>query len=151
MNPSFAKRALGLGSARADELCREMATCFLVESRVTAVRILLRNAALASESEYATQFEELSEEHLGLSHPRSLLGTFATLRVDDPQRIVSLPLSLARSITLRDTHDEDWYRNPRACEQLRDELARPPETSVDQTQLRAAFSELEKFAKSTLG
>jgi hypothetical protein len=39
-------------------------------------------------------------------------------------------LSAGVAKRLRDAHDEDWYRNPRAAEELRDDGRRPPEPTT---------------------
>jgi hypothetical protein len=50
------------------------------------------------------------------------------LHADDVQRWLGLLAGAARADALRERHEEDWYRNPRAVEELRDEARRPAAT-----------------------
>lgn len=146
-NPEFGKRALGLGSGTTQELRRAMSVIFLMESRATALRVLLRRPALTSERDYRDAFEGLVETHLRVPVPAAALGLTWTPRLDDAQRLAGLALAMLQTRRLRDAHDEDWFRNPRAIDELRAEMARPPQTKCDSADLSGGFalltSELE--------
>jgi hypothetical protein len=51
-------------------------------------------------------------------------------------------LNAAGSQAFADEHDEDWYRNPRAVEQLRAEASMPPATRTSAEQLEAGVQAL---------
>jgi hypothetical protein len=52
---------------------------------------------------------------------------------------------------LSDAHDEDWFRNPRAIEQLRAEAMQPPATNVDADTLERALGATLRRLDTWLG
>jgi hypothetical protein len=48
-----------------------------------------------------------------------------------------LLLASVRARELTESHDEDWFRNPRAVDQLRSEAALPPQCETSPDDLRA--------------
>jgi hypothetical protein len=50
---------------------------------------------------------------------------FIRVRPRDSQRFAGALLAASRHETLVQTHDEDWFRNPRAIAELRAELNEP--------------------------
>lgn len=126
-NRSFAARALGVDASRWRDHRQALYGVVLVESRAAALRTILRRAALAGSRAFRESFEARVAGVLGLDVPPFAAGALWSPRVDAEQRFAGLLLAAHRAMLLRDVHDEDWYRNPRACEQLRDEAKRPPE------------------------
>jgi hypothetical protein len=55
----------------------------------------------------------------------------------DAQRLAGVFLAATRAAQLAEEHDEDWFRNPRAIEQLRAEARVPPATTCTTDSLRA--------------
>ena len=55
----------------------------------------------------------------------SVAGVFIRVRPRDNQRFAGALLAASRHETLLQTHDEDWFRNPRAIAELRAELSEP--------------------------
>jgi hypothetical protein len=126
VNRSFAGRALGVDASRWREHRRALYGVVLVESRARALRVLLRRAALAGTRTFRESFEARVADAFRLNVPPSAAGALWMPRVDDEQRFAGLLLAAREALNLRNVHDDDWYRNPRACEQLRDEAKRPP-------------------------
>ena len=149
-NAEFAKRALGLGSSKTKELLRAMSVIFLMESRAVALRVLLRQPALESESEFRDAFEALVETHLGVSVPAHALGVTWSLRRDDAQRLAAMGLAAVRHNELRDAHNEDWFRNPRAIEELRADVAKPPQTNCHAAEITRGFAALKADLEAAL-
>jgi hypothetical protein len=50
---------------------------------------------------------------------------------EDTQRFAGLLLAFERHQKLVQAHDEDWFKNPRASDQLLSEAALPPQTQLD--------------------
>ena len=72
-------------------------------------------------SSHFSAFEELSQRCLGEPLPPRAAGSLFRLHADDGQRFAGLLLAAELADTLTRTHDDDWFRNPRAAEELRAE------------------------------
>jgi hypothetical protein len=125
-----------------------MARSLWIESRLTAVRVLLRHAALDSSRTLLDSYQELSSEALGRPLPPQALGVILRVPDDAPARFAGLLLSGADSAALVNEHNEDWYRNPRAAEQLRAEAEISPKltANADELDRGAALLEAELVA-----
>ena len=88
----------------------------------------------------SSAFTELAHADLGLSLPPSAAGALFALGVEDEQALVGELLAVERADALVEAHDEDWFRNPRAIEQLRAEARLPPRTTLDAERLGPALS-----------
>jgi hypothetical protein len=66
------------------------------------------------------------------------------LHLDDGQRFAGLLLAPLRARELTESHDEDWFRNPRGVDQLRSEAALPPQCEVSPEELRAGAAALHR-------
>ena len=74
-----------------------------------------------------------------------IAGALWHVHVDAAQRYAGLLTAAAKHEELTEQHDEDWYRNPRAVDQLRAETRLPPATTVSDADLdrgRAALRRL---------
>lgn len=151
LTPAFLRRELGLSAGTARDHQRVLARVLFHEGRGRAVRVLLRRAALDGDRRYRDAFEELTARLFGRPLPPDLAGAMFAPRRDDAQRFVSMLLAARHARELTEDHDEDWYRNPRAVEQLRAEAARPPVTTVPTSALEAAATELQGALESMLG
>lgn len=136
---SFARRHLGVALTGLGDHRRSLARVLLVELRASALRVALRAPALSGGSTLLRAYPELGGEALGVELHPSLLGVIFTPRPGDAQRFAGLLIAAAWDYRLTEAHDEDWFRNPRAVEELR-EAARAPATIV------AEKEELERGA-----
>lgn len=150
-SPAFLRRSLGLGPSRAHEHQRALARVLFLETRTRALRVLLRRAALAGERALLGAFEELTERALGEPLAPSLAGALFVPRRDEAQRLAACFFAAQRARSLTEEHDEDWYRNPRAVDQLRAEASLPPATKTTRAALEEAAAELERALVSALG
>jgi hypothetical protein len=135
LSPAFATRRLGLGPNRVRDQHRALAQSALVDLRVAAFRVLLRELLLGGKQQLQRELPELSDGALGFELPQSAAGVFIRVRPRDHQRFAGALLAASRHETLLQTHDEDWFRNPRAIAQLRAELGEPAESVVDEPAL----------------
>jgi hypothetical protein len=148
LSPDFARRRLELDRSQIAEHLRAMAGSLWIESRIAAVRVLLRSAALDGARALRDGYEELSAEALGRPLPARALGVILRVPDDAPARFAGLLLSAHDTAALVNEHNEDWYRNPRAAEQLRAEASISPAitTTADALDRGAAALEAELVA-----
>jgi hypothetical protein len=130
LNPAFLARKLDVGRDALVDVRRRLAQIWALELAGLALRVRLRTPSFDGEVRLRETFEELSELDLGLRLPQNLAGVFFRLRSEDEQRFLGLLLAAERAQRLTEAHDEDWFRNPRAIEQLRAEAKLPPRTWV---------------------
>jgi hypothetical protein len=133
----FARRALGLGGNTLAEHRRALGVALLVESRAAALRVLCRQSALSGRSAFREAFEEHLARAFRIAARPDAAGALFRPRADDQQRFAGLLLAGAEAARMRERHEEDWYRNPRAIEQLRDEARLSPERVTTEAALSA--------------
>jgi hypothetical protein len=129
--PSFAQRAMGVGKSKWQTQLRHLRRAVLLESRAAAMRVLVRPAAFAGERAHFEAYQGFGEEALGFAPPRECAGALFRPHDDDSQRFMGLLLAASTHADLRERYDEDWYRNPRAIEELRALGAAVPERVVE--------------------
>ncbi|HKO48638.1 MAG TPA: hypothetical protein VJV79_12990 [Polyangiaceae bacterium] len=137
LSPEFATRRLGLGPSRVRDQQRALARAVLVDLRVAAFRVLLRELLCSGKKRLHSELPELSHQALGFELPASAAGAFIRVRPRDSQRFAGALLAASRHETLLQTHDEDWFRNPRAIAELRAELSDPPQIPLSAERLSA--------------
>jgi hypothetical protein len=125
LSPTFASRRLGLGPSRVQDQQRLLARAILAELRVASFRVLLRELLTGSASRLRSELPEVSDGALGFELPLEVAGAFIRVRARDSQRFAGALLAAGRYELLLQTHDEDWFRNPRAIAELRAELGEP--------------------------
>ena len=135
LSPAFATRRLGLGPNRVRDQQRALAQSALVDLRVAAFRVLLRELLLGGKRQLQRELPELSDGALGFELPESVAGVFIRVRPRDNQRFAGALLAAPRHETLLHSHDEDWFRNPRAIAELRAELSEPVAPALDEPAL----------------
>ncbi|HEU4577978.1 MAG TPA: hypothetical protein VFS67_06975 [Polyangiaceae bacterium] len=140
LNAKFLSRHLELPRAALPDAQRRLAQLWLVDLAQAALRVRLRPYALASERAFREAFSELVNQELQVSLPPTLAGALFQLDVEDEQRLLGRLLAAERERELTEAHDEDWFRNPRAIEQLRAEAHRPPAVRVELERARAALA-----------
>ena len=141
-SPAFLRRQLGLGKERAQGHARALSRCALLFARQLALRVLTAEAALRGSAALRETFSEHATQALGFELPQSAAGLFFRPRLGDAQRLSGTLLAYEQSASLVDEHDEDWFRNPRAIEQLREEARVPPETTCKTESLDAGIRAL---------
>lgn len=122
VSATFTTRRLGIGSSQARDHVRALARAALVDARVAAFRVLLRELLAAGTGAVRRELAELSHDALGFELPREVAGAFIRVRPRDSQRFAGLMLAATRREALVEAHDDDWFRNPRAIREIRAEL-----------------------------
>ena len=142
LSPAFATRRLGLGPSRVRDQQRALARAVLADLRVAAFRVLLRELLSGSASRLKNELPELGATVLGFELPLNAVGVFIRVRQRDSQRLTGALLAASRHELLVRTHDEDWFRNPRAIAELRAELGEPTPNAPDAATLEAGARDL---------
>lgn len=150
-NARFARRHLDISTHATSDLQRRLGRIWLIDLALAAFRVRLRRHALTSERGFREAFSELAHADLGLSLPPSVAGALFALGVEDEQALAGELLAIERADALVEAHDEDWFRNPRAIEQLRAEARLPPRSAVTPERLEAASKRALRRLTELLG
>lgn len=140
LNARFLTRHLEVATHAVPDVQRRLAQLWLLELAVTAFRVQLRRYALQGERAFREAFYELGHRDLELTLRPELAGALFSPGIEDEQHLAGLLLAAQRAEQLLEAHDEDWFRNPRAIEQLRAEAHQPPSVHVEPEVLAAASS-----------
>ncbi len=147
----FARRTLGLsGNAVSDHL-RSVAFSILLELRLAAIRVRLRRSALRGAQAFMGAAVEQSETVLNCPVRPELAGLLPRVRVDAPHRLLALCMAARRHHQFREAYDDDWYRDPRAAEQLREECSLPPAMYYAQDDVLQGLDLLIRELSAALG
>jgi hypothetical protein len=150
-NARFARRHLDISTHATSDALRRLGQIWLIDLALAAFRVRLRRHALTSERAFREAFSELASADLGLSLPQSAAGALFALGVEDEQALAGELLAIERADALVEAHDEDWFRNPRAIEQLRAEARLPPRSSVAPERIEAASKRAIRRLTELLG
>ncbi len=141
-DPAFLRATLRLDRSGARDHARVLTTALLIETRALALRVLLREAALHGNERYRAAFRELTQRVFGLELPGQAAGGLFRIHDDSAQRMLGVLLAAERTHVLREHYDEDWFRNPRAAEALREEAKRPARVWIERSEVDRAASAL---------
>jgi hypothetical protein len=148
--PTFARRTLGIDASKLVDHGRLVARALLVETRAGALRVLLRSPALAGRRAFREAFEGETVRAFGVPLRPEAAGTLWQPRADDPARFAGMLLAARKAELLREAHDVDWHRNPRATEQLRDESHTSPEPTTTDALLTEGADALYRLLSERL-
>lgn len=148
---TFARRQLGLATHRAADHERHLALAVAQWIRLIAIRCLARPASLQGGQACQERSRELAFRLTGEEMAPGLLLGLTRLRVDDPQRLAAWFLAADLHQRLVDQYDEDWFRAPRAVEQLREEAKLPVSWTADPEALQRGRSLLQRWLVETVG
>ena len=76
--------------------------------------------------------------------PPSAAGALFPVGVEDEQALIGRLTAVSRAEALLTAHDEDWFRNPRAIEQLRAEASLPPAVRAEPDTVARALALTQK-------
>jgi len=149
LHASFVRRVLAVGAPRIRDHLRGTARTVLLATRLAAARVLLRGPALAGTSALREAYPEILRRASGVALPGHLAGVLVQLDVEDAARFMGWLAGAARRQREIEEHDEDWFRNPRAAEALRDEADLPPVTDLDDGQIDDGIGALDALLRAT--
>ena len=150
-SPAFQRRHLGGAHSKQRDVNRYWGFVGVHELRMRALRVLVRQAVQLDHRERPRALEHTSERAWGEPLGRHLLGVLPQLRADDPQRLCAVGLAALRAEKLTNAHNEDWFRNPRAVEELRATAAIPPELTVPADTVRDGLSRYVAALTAAIG
>ncbi|WP_437278968.1 hypothetical protein WME90_48495 [Sorangium sp. So ce375] len=157
-DPVFCARALGLGRGRALDQARATARSLVLSLRLDAATVSLVFGAgvdggghvlLRASRDRSDRFEETTARALGAPIPGALAGVVPALDPGAAVRLAGALLAARDRRSLIERFDEDWFRNPRAAESLRDEdgATRAP-TRASEGDLEAGLEEMMRSLAS---
>lgn len=144
LGESFAKRKLEVARARLADHRRQLSRVLLVSARVLALRTTLRDPTRRGKEALLREYPDLAFRALGVELEPEAATLLFRSRVSDPARFAGLLLGAERARRLEDVHDEDWYRNPRAVDELRETARLAVERKATSDALDAGSRELER-------
>jgi hypothetical protein len=150
LNPAFVERHLGLDRKHQTDYMRAMARSVLLDWMGRGLKVLLRAPALTSSAQLRLEFQERIAEYCGAEPNPNLALVLFRLRNDDPQRFLGAALGMKMASELREQHDEDWYRNPRAIDQMRSLARISPRLRVEREEADSALVCLQGFLEPLL-
>jgi hypothetical protein len=142
--PAFAQRQLEVPRHALGDFRRRMAVAALVSARATALRTLLVEPALRGGSAFHDAFSESFNRAFAFEIDPRLAGVLFTPRFDQAQRLAGLLLAAERGRDLVERHDDDWFRNPRAREELRETARLPDPTSLSDEDVERGLTALQR-------
>jgi hypothetical protein len=117
------KDSLHLSRAQSKDQARVSLVSQLIHARTTALAVCLWDRARAGLVAITQDFEPLCQRALGFVLPTGLAAVVPRLRADAGQHLVGQWLASRWTRELVAQFDEDWYRNPRGIEAVRDRLS----------------------------
>ncbi|MBX3183195.1 MAG: hypothetical protein KIT72_04505 [Polyangiaceae bacterium] len=144
LRPVYLRQRLGLSGARQAGSRRASAITWLIASRTEALRVLLHQEAGQRGLPNDASFEELTARAFLRPLDPRLLPLTPRYGTQTPARFAGMLLGAEREASLREAHDEDWFRNPRGVEQLRAELGLPPPLHMGEAPSALSPTELER-------
>ena len=144
--PAFAQRRLEVPRHALGDFRRRLAHALLANARATALCTLLVQPALQGGQAFRDAFSETFARAFGLECDPRLAGVWLMPRFDQAQRFGALLLAAQRNHDLVQRHDEDWFRNPRAREELRETARLPDASELSQQDVELGLAALERIA-----
>ena len=144
LSPIFDEKALGLGRARAQERRRSGGQMLCAFVTLSAIRTLWFETLLDHRVS-GPELAEVFSTHLPCRRepiPRYAALSALTVRRDEGTRFAALCDAALLFDEYVQMYDEDWWRNPRALQQLRAEHSTHAETRVDDQRVRLGQSKL---------
>lgn len=148
--PTFLTQVLKVGQRPARGHRQILGLTLLAHSRVAAMRVLLRPLALQGPRVLGAKIENVCYDALGFPLKLENFGVFFPLQVDDAARFAGLLLGHQALLGTIETHSDDFYRNPRAIDQLRSEAQLSPETQTTPEALKQAAQQFERWLSEAL-
>jgi hypothetical protein len=144
LGESFATRRLGVTRARLADHRRALTRVLLLSVREAAFRALLRAPALEGPAAARRAFQELGERVFRVELPARAAGALLCPKPASVHDFAALALAADLDVRLTETHDDDWYRNPRAVAELREGAAAAPRAEISPEHLASGLATLAK-------
>jgi hypothetical protein len=147
-NAEWQTRSLGVGMRTAQRQARIVARTALFDARLHAARLLLGDEAAPAPVDL---FDEVGERLFGGPLDGRLRGAWPAARDDEPARLVALLEARSVFDGLRNRFDADWFRNPRAWQDLLQAGAGPAREAIDADALTSHADGLGRAFEEALG
>jgi hypothetical protein len=150
LSQDFARRRLEVARAAFPDYQRAWGAAALLDARTAAARLLTLPSSFQGSTSFVESFQEELGRALGFELDPRLAGVIFAPRLDEPQRFAALLESARLERELVDRHDEDWFRNPRARDELREQARSPSTLELTDAALEAGVNELERSLTTAL-
>jgi hypothetical protein len=150
VTPEFLSRNLQVARTEVRDVVRTMATILLFDLRARALGVVLQQAAFRGSKQLTETQQAFGSRVFGAPFGIHTAGVLPRLRADAGARLVGACLGQQQALELKQGHNEDWYRNPRAIDQLRSLAARSPEFRADPARVDASLQTLLQQLKEYL-
>jgi len=150
-NPSFLKHTLGMQPHQLAQTRRALFRTLLIESRVRALKVVVANGGLHGRAALQETFLNELDHRLGVRLPEHTAGALFVPDNESERGFAGLLLASSQVDALFQSHNEDWFRNPRAIDQLRSEASLPPRLMVDAASCERGATSLYAKLASALG
>jgi hypothetical protein len=150
LSNDFARRRLEVARSTLPDYQRAWAAAALLDARTAAARLLTLPASFQGSGSLTESFQEELGSALGFELDPRLAGVLFVPRSDEPQRFAARLEAARLERELVDRHDEDWFRNPRAREELREQARSPVVVELTDEALEAGVRELERSLGAAL-
>lgn len=147
----FLRHQLGCSGDKLLQSRRALQLSLLLHSRALAFRVLQAGAALEGRAALRETFADEARRCLGVPLRPEACGVLFAPRLGDEQRFIATLLAAEHETQLVEVHDEDWFRNPRAVEQVQAEVALPPRAQIEQELCERAATQLHQRILGALG
>jgi hypothetical protein len=145
---AFGRHRLALSRPVAQTQARCFAISGLLHVRTTALSVLLRARFVQGRKDYERDYESLCHRTFGFSLPQGLAGFFPRVFPDAGQRFLGPCLASQWSDRLTTAFDEDWFRNPRGIESIRQVINELPCVVLEQQQAQSA---VDHYVRNLIG
>lgn len=122
---SFQRQRLDVARAALRDRLRGLGGMVLLGSRKLAHDVLLRRAELGGGDAPTEVLHQIDESELKAGDLAKARGALFLPRSDAPERLLAWFAASVMAEHFREAHDEDWYRNPRAVDEVHERAALP--------------------------
>lgn len=138
-NREFVTRKLGLAAKQQIDFVRAMSRSLVLDFAQRAFVSELHAYAEQGSGNVRDAFQERAESLTGAVLSPKLHWVVFRQRQNPSERLLGAAMGIALALELREQHDEDWFRNPRAVEDLRSRAQLSPRVAIEATEATRCF------------
>ncbi len=142
--PSWQRKVCGLGWDAAKSYARELLISRLIAVRMAALTAGLRCRLAQGRTALLSDYEDRSRQAIHQSWGAAAAGFLPRIHQDTGQRLLGWLLAESWLVDLTYRFDEDWFRNPRGIQALREKTNQIPSPRVDKAEVLRGATDLEQ-------
>jgi hypothetical protein len=145
---SFQQRKLDVPRTALRDRFRNLGGMVLIASRKLAHDVLLRHAEIDGGEAPADLLGQIDERELKAGGLAKTRGALFLPRSDAAERLLAWLAASTMAEQLKDDHDEDWYRNPRAVDEVHERAALPAQASGVEADAEHGADAAERYVRA---